>query len=116
MIDKVLIGFKYITIAALYIVFLFGGYVMWSQSHKDTEELKQRYPFTTKNDYNYTGYIVRKYKYKGVPTIESVGYGRFIISEEEYEQLDVGTMIPDYIAMRSQDGKAKEELKTVKKD
>lgn len=116
MIDKVLTGLKYVTIAALYIVFLFGGHVMWSQSHKDTEELKQRYSLTTKNEYNYTGYIVRKYRYKGVPTIEVVGYGRFVISEEEFKQLDVGTMVPDYIAMRSQNGKTKEKLKTIKKD
>ena len=39
MIDKALNALKYITIAALYVVFLFGGYTLWSQSNKDTEEL-----------------------------------------------------------------------------
>lgn len=116
MIDKALNVLKYITIAALYVVFLFGGYVMWSQSRKDTEEPAKEYPMEIKGTNTYTGYIVKKYRNKGIPTIEVVGYGRFVISEGEYEQLNVGTMVPDYIAMRSQDGKAKEEYKTVKKD
>ena len=116
MIDKALNALKYITIAALYVVFLFGGYILWSQSNKDTEELAKEYPMENKGTNTYTGYIVKKYRNKGIPTIEVVGYGRFVISEEEFKQLDVGTMVPDYIAMRSQDGKAKEEHKTVKEN
>ena len=116
MIDKALNALKYITIAALYIVFLFGGYTLYSQSNKDTKELTKEYPMETKGTNTYTGYIVKKYRNKGIPTIEVVGYGRFVISEE-FKQLDVGTMVPDYIAMRSQDGKAEEEEhKTIKKD
>lgn len=116
MIDKALNALKYIKIAALYIVFLFGGYTLYSQSNKDAQELAKEYPMETKGTNTYTGYIVKKYRNKGIPTIEVVGYGRFVISEEEFKQLDVGTMVPDYIVMRSQDGKAKEEYKTVKKD
>lgn len=116
MIDKTLNALKYITIASLYVVFLFGGYILYSQSNKDTKELAKEYPMETKGTNTYTGYIVKKYRNKGIPTIEVVGYGRFVISEEEFKQLDVGTMVPDYIVMRSQDGKAKEEYKTVKEN
>lgn len=116
MIDKVLNVLKYAATALFYIVSLFALFTWINQMNKDTKELAKEYPMKTRGTNTYTGYIVRKYRYKGVPTIECVGYGRFVISEEEFKQLDVGTMVPDYIAMRSQDGKAKEELKTVKKD
>ena len=112
MIDKVLIGLKYFAIALFYIVSLFALFTWINQMNKDIKQ----YPMKTKGTNTYTGYIIRKYRYKGIPTIEVVGYGRFVISEGEYEQLDVGTMVPDYIAMRSQDGKAKEEYKTVKEN
>lgn len=116
MIDKALIGLKYFAITLFYIVSLFALFTWINQMNKDTKELAKEYPIETKGTNTYTGYIVKKYRNKGIPTIEVVGYGRFVISEEEFKQLDVGTMVPDYIAMRSQDGKAKEELKTVKKD
>ena len=113
MIDKIL---KHATTTILFVSTLFAVFILRYHINKDTQELKKQYPLVTKGNYTYTGYIVRKYRNKEIPTIEVVGYGRFVISEEEYEQLDVGTMVPDYIVMRSQDGKAKEELKTVKKD
>lgn len=114
--DKTLIALKYVAIAVFYIVSLFALFTWITEMNKDTKELAKEYPLEVKGTHTYTGYIVKKYRNKGIPTIEVVGYGRFVISEEEFKQLDVGTMIPDYIAMRSQDGKAKEELKTVKKD
>lgn len=115
-IDKLLITLKYVAITVFYIVSLFALFTWITEMNKDTKELAKEYPLEVKGTNTYTGYIVKKYKNKGVPTIEVVGYGRFVISEEEFKQLDVGTMVPDYIAMRSQDGKAKEEHKTVKKD
>lgn len=114
--DKVLNVLKYVAITLFYIVSSFVLFIWINQMNKDTKELAKEYPMETKGTNTYTGYIVKKYRNKGIPTIEVVGYGRFVISEGEYEQLNVGTMVPDYIAMRSQDGKAKEELKTVKKD
>lgn len=114
--DKVLTALKYASIALFYIVSLFALFTWITEMNKDTKELTKEYPLEVKGTHTYTGYIVKKYRNKGIPTIEVVGYGRFVISEEEFKQLDVGTMVPDYIAMRSQDGKAKEELKTVKKD
>lgn len=107
---------RYATIAVFCISSLFTVFLWRNKVTKDTEELKKQYPLEVKGTNTYTGYIVKKYRNKGIPTIEVVGYGRFVISEEEFKQLDVGTMVPDYIAMRSQDGKAKEEYKTVKKD
>lgn len=102
MIDKVLIGLKYFAIALFYIVSLFALFTWINRMNKDTKELTKQYPMKTKGTNTYTGYIIRKYRYKGIPTIEVIGYGRFVISEEEFKQLDVGTMVPDYIAMRSQ--------------
>lgn len=102
MIDKVLIGLKYFAIALFYIASLFALFTWINQMNKDTKELANKYPMKAKGTNTYTGYIIRKYRYKGIPTIEVVGYGRFVISEEEFKQLDVGTMVPDYIAMRSQ--------------
>ncbi len=115
-VDKLLVVLNYGAIALLYIVSLFALFTWITEMNKDTKELVKEYPLETKGTNTYTGYIIRKYKYKGIPSIEVVGYGRFVISEEEFNKLDVGTMVPDYIAMRSQDGKAKEEHKTVKKD
>lgn len=114
--DKVLNVLKYVAITLFYIVSSFALFIWINQMNKDTKELVKEYPMETKGTNTYTGYIVKKYRNKGIPTIEVVGYGRFVISEGEYKQLDVGTMIPDYIAMRSQDGKAKEEHKTVKEN
>lgn len=115
-IDKLLITLKYVAITLFYIVSLFALFTWITDMNKGTEELAKQYPLEIKGANTYTGYIVKKYRNKGIPTIEIVGYGRFVISEEEFKQLDVGTMVPDYIAMRSQDGKAKEEHKTIKKD
>lgn len=114
--DKVLNVLKYVAIALFYIVSLFALFTWINQMNKDTKELAKEYPMNTRGTNTYTGYIVKKYRNKGIPTIEVVGYGRFVISEEEFKQLNVGTMVPDYIAMRSQYGKAKEEHKTIKKD
>lgn len=114
--DKTLIALKYFAIALFYVVSLFALFTWITEMNKDTKELAKEYPLEVKGTYTYTGYIVKKYRNKGIPTIEVVGYGRFVISEEEFKQLDVGTMVPDYIAMRSQDGKTKEEHKTIKKD
>ena len=114
--DKVLTALKYAPIALFYIVSLFALFTWITEMNKDTKELAKEYPLEVKGTHTYTGYIVKKYRNKGIPTIEVVGYGRFVISEEEFKQLDVGTMVPDYIAMRSQDGKAKEEHKTIKEN
>ena len=114
--DKTLIALKYFAIALFYIVSLFALFTWITEMNKDTKELAKEYPMKVRDTNTYTGYIVKKYRNKGIPTIEVVGYGRFVISEEEFKQLDVGTMVPDYIAMRSQDEKAKEEYKTIKKD
>lgn len=114
--DKTLIVLKYFAIALFYVVSLFALFTWITEMNKDTKELAKQYPMETRGTNTYTGYIVKKYRNKGIPTIEVVGYGRFVISEEEFKQLEVGTMVPDYIAMRSQDGKAKEEHKTIKKD
>ena len=101
-IDKLLVTLKYAAITLFYIVSLFALFTWITEMNKDTKELAQKYPTVTRGNYTYTGYIVKKYRNKGIPTIEVVGYGRFVISEEEFKQLDVGTMVPDYIAMRSQ--------------
>lgn len=114
--DKVLTALKYASIALFYIVSLFALFTWITEMNKDTKELAKEYPMKVRGTNTYTGYIVKKYRNKGIPTIEVVGYGRFVISEEEFKQLDVGTMVPDYIAMRSQDGKAKEEHKTIKEN
>ena len=100
--DKTLIVLKYVAIALFYVVSLFALFTWITEMNKDTKELAKQYPLEVKGTNTYTGYIVKKYRNKGIPTIEVVGYGRFVISEEEFKQLEVGTMIPDYIAMRSQ--------------
>lgn len=114
--DKVLFVLKYVAIALFCIVSLFAIFTWITEMNKDTKELAKEYPLEVRGTNTYTGYIVKKYKNEGVPTIEVVGYGRFVISEEEFNKLEVGTMVPDYIVMRSQDGKAKEEHKTINKD
>lgn len=115
-IGKLLVTLKYGATALLYIVSLFALFTWITGINKDTKELAKEDSMVTQGNYTYTGYIVKKYKNKEIPTIEVVGYGRFVVSEEEYEQLNVGTMVPDYIVMRSQDGKTEEEHKTVEED
>ena len=97
---------KYIPFSFMNVIFIalvLAGAIRINQLNKQIEQLKNReHVIIHKVDnaggsMDVLGKITDKEVIEGKYTVTVGGYGKFLVTEEQYESLNVGDEIPDYL-------------------